>query len=484
MLLQERHMHGSEPKPLSMTSAQIEILTGILVESDALPKGLASDFGAESTPLIAPLLDAIDTVVFVADPSGTLRYVNAAWSRLTGYSLQETRTLAQLDYLHPQNRERWLRFLEGRGRNPRQTAAVVLRFLTKSGEKIHLEAQAQAVVANERCMGFVGTLSDVGSRVRAEELKEASHRTVETLINNLPGLVYRCRNNRQWTMEYMSKGCAALTGYPPEAIVNNERLTYADLIVPEDQEQVWDNVQIALRENRPFELMYRIRTAQGEEKWVLERGRGNFSTSGELLGLEGFITDVTHEKHEQLRMWSDSLRDPSSRLPTPPLFLDRIEMALRRTKFGSLAAVAVLVVHLDQFAKWRETFGADFMNRALLDIGRRIETALGPVDSVCLWQQSEFAVLHECADVDTDIAAVGARIQQALRSPIAGESQEMFVTVSIGGLTSTTGDERVEDMISAASTAAARARNSGIGRVEIIPNSAGQNRRRRARSKK
>lgn len=468
-----------------MATAQIESLTEILVESDELAKSLVSDFGPASTPLIAPLLDAIETVVFVADPNGVLRYVNAAWSRLTGYSLQETRTLVQPTYLHPQNRESWLSFLEARKRDPRRTAAVVLRFLTKSGENIHLEARAQAVVdANGRCMGFVGTLSDVGSRVQAEELKEASHRTVETLINNLPGLVYRCRNNRQWTMEYMSKGCEPLTGYPPEALLNNERLTFADLIVPEDREQVWDNVQIALRENRPFELMYRIRAAQGQEKWVLERGRGNFSTSGELLGLEGFITDVTREKHEQLRLRSDSLRDPANGLPTPPLFLDRLEMALRRTKFRSLGAVAVLVVHLDQFAKWRETLGADFRERALLHVGRRIKPMLSPVDSLCLWHDNEFAILHECTDADTDATAIGAKIQTELRAPVVDGTHEVFLTVSIGVSISATGDEQAEHMISVASTAATRARNTGIGRVEVVDMAAGQKRRRRGPAKK
>jgi diguanylate cyclase (GGDEF)-like protein/PAS domain S-box-containing protein len=457
-----------------MATAQIEILTGILVDGDELAKGVARAFGAGSTPFVAPLLDAIDTVVFVADQHGTLRYVNAAWSRLTGYSLQETRTLAQLDYLHPQNLDRWLRFLDARKRNPAGTGAVVLRFLTKSGEKIHLEAQAQAVVANDRCMGFVGTLSDVGSRVRAEELKEASHRTVETLINNLPGLVYRCRNNRQWTMEYMSRGCVALTGYPPEALINNERLTFGDLIVPEDREQVWDNVQIALREHRPFELMYRIRTAQGQEKWVLERGRGNFSTSGELLGLEGFITDVTREKREQLRLRNDSLRNPETRLPTPALFLDRVEMALRRTKFGSLSVFAVLIVHLDQFAKWRETLGADLRDRLLRDIADRMDGALSPVDSLCQWHDNEFAVLHECAGVD-EVLDIGANIQRELRVSFIDGDREVFLTVSIGASINATGNEKAEEMISVASTAARRARSTGIGRIEVVDMRSSQN---------
>ena len=410
--------------------------------------------------------------------------MNAAWTRLTGFSLQETRTLGQSAYLHPQDQERWLRFLDARKRDPQRTAALVLRFLTSSGKTIHLEAGAQAVVAdNGRCMGFVGTLSDVGSRVQAEGLKEASHRTLETLINNLPGLVYRCRNNRQWTMEYMSKGCEVLTGYPPEALINSERLTYADLIVPEDQEQVWQNVQASVHENRPFELMYRIRTARGEEKWVLERGRGNFSTSGQLLGVEGFITDITQERHEQLRLRSDSLFDPVTRLPTSTLFLDRLEMALRRRKFRSLDAFAVLIVHLDQFAKWGEALGADLRDRALVDVGKRIELVLDPVDSVCLWSDNEFAILHECAAADTDAASIAAKIQQALRAPVVDDDNEIFLTTSMGAAVGLTGEELAEDVVCFASTAAARARNAGIGRVEIADMTTGLKRPRGAPAK-
>jgi len=457
-----------------MTSAQIEHLTEILVESDELLTGLSSDLGRASTPLIAPLLDAIDTVVFVTDSNGTLRYVNAAWARLTGFSLEDTRSLGQSDYLHPRDQERWLRFLDARKRDPKRTAALVIRFLTSVGETIHLEAGAQAVVTGSgRCMGFVGTLSDVGSRVQAEGLKEAGHRTLETLINNLPGLVYRCRNNRQWTMEYMSGGCEVLTGYPPEALINSERLTYADLIVREDQEQVWQSVQASVRENRPFELMYRIRTARGEEKWVLERGRGNFSTSGELLGVEGFITDITRERREELRLRSDSLLDPVTHLPTTALFLDRLEMALSRKRFQSRDTLTVLIIHLDQFAKWNETLGADCREWALMDVGKRIESVLAPVDTLCLWTRNEFAILHEDAEAETNAAAIGAEVQQALRAPVVDGDNKIFLTTSVGVVVGLTGDETAEKVVSFASTVAARARNLGIGRIEVADMAAG-----------
>ena len=152
--------------------------------------------------------------------------------------------------------------------------------------------RVHALVAGSGRPGYVGTLADVTQRMQADDLRQANHRTLETLIHHLPGMVYRCRNNQDWTMEFVSQGAIALTGYQPEDLINNRRLPYADLIVDADRQQVWDAVQASLAERRPFELTYRIRTAHGTEKWVLERGQGNFASSGELLGLEGFITEL------------------------------------------------------------------------------------------------------------------------------------------------------------------------------------------------
>ncbi|MDO8705056.1 MAG: EAL domain-containing protein [Sulfuricaulis sp.] len=131
-----------------------------------------------------------------------------------------------------------------------------------------------------------------------EELGE-SHRTLSTLLGNLPGMAYRCRNDKDWTMEFVSDGCLDLTGYSPEDIVVHRRISYGQLIHLEDQESVWNDVQTALRENRPFQLVYRIATAKDEIKWVWEQGRGVFSPDGELLALEGFITDITERRRAE-----------------------------------------------------------------------------------------------------------------------------------------------------------------------------------------
>jgi len=450
-------------------TAHIETLTQFLVKEGEFPTAAESGPRAASMPLLASLLDAIDTVVFVADPNGTLCFVNAAWSRLTGFSPKETRSLLRSAYLHPQDQTRWLDFLEERRAEPDAAGSregVVLRFLTSSGETVHLEAGAQAVVAeNDRCIGFVGTLTDVGTRVRAESMRAASHRTVETLINNLPGFVYRCRNNRQWSMEYMSKGCERLTGYPTEALVNSQQLTYADLIVPEDREQVWNGVQISLCQNVPFELEYRIRTAEGVEKWVHEYGRGNFSISGELLGVEGFVTDLARQRRGTSPHEEPS--EPGSRLPARAVFLDRVEMALRRKRAGLAAPASLAVVRLAGMPKDAAEQGVS-TSRSRDNIAGRIDHVLGAADSFCAWGDGGFAVLHEAASADEDAADLAARIKRQFDAPIIHDAREIYLIPSIGILTHMTGNEHAKDIVTLAAKAARDASNVGGVNLAVI----------------
>jgi PAS domain S-box-containing protein len=112
-----------------------------------------------------------------------------------------------------------------------------------------------------------------------------------------------------WSMEFVSEGCLRLTGYRALDLVANRLVAYGDLIHPDDRQAVWDQVQQAIRERRPFQLEYRIRTAQGVEKWVWEQGTGVSGAEGQLQALEGFITDTTAEKRAEaeLRQARDEL---------------------------------------------------------------------------------------------------------------------------------------------------------------------------------
>jgi len=180
--------------------------------------------------------------------------------------------------------------------------------------------QIRGKIAGIVCLGKVGTirywtaedqnfarsLADLVSlAMEARERKQTelalaeSQRSLATLMSNIPGIAYRCLNDSDWTMLFISEGCYDLTGYSVEAFTQQKILTYNQLIHPDDQEAVFEQVQTALDHHRSYQLTYRIITATGQLKWVGEQGQGIFAPDGTLLYLEGLITDITAQKQTE-----------------------------------------------------------------------------------------------------------------------------------------------------------------------------------------
>ena len=132
-----------------------------------------------------------------------------------------------------------------------------------------------------------------------EAILRDKERSISTLMGNLPGMAYRCKNDKNRTMTFVSDGCIKLTGFKPHDLVAENVTTYMKLIHADDQDMVLDKIHSALDKKRPFQITYRIHTASDEEKWVLEKGIGIFSPDVGLEGLEGFISDITDRKRAE-----------------------------------------------------------------------------------------------------------------------------------------------------------------------------------------
>ncbi|MDC0674601.1 PAS domain-containing hybrid sensor histidine kinase/response regulator [Nannocystis radixulma] len=126
------------------------------------------------------------------------------------------------------------------------------------------------------------------------------------LLDSLPGMVYRCRADRAWTLDYVSAGALELTGFRPDELLASERRAYAELIVPMDRRAVEAAVESAVAAGQSFTLEYRIRDRAGRTKQVWERGR-LIRGEGKSAVLEGFITDISplrraeHDVRERLK---------------------------------------------------------------------------------------------------------------------------------------------------------------------------------------
>lgn len=133
---------------------------------------------------------------------------------------------------------------------------------------------------------------------RNNEAPEPAH---SALFRSIPGMLYRCLNQPGWPLEVASDGCFELCGYT-RAELENGTVSWADIIVAEDREQVWTDIQSAVANNVPYEFEYRITTRSGAQRWVWERGQGNVSAADGILRLEGLVTDITSRKATELAL--------------------------------------------------------------------------------------------------------------------------------------------------------------------------------------
>jgi PAS domain S-box-containing protein len=115
------------------------------------------------------------------------------------------------------------------------------------------------------------------------------------LMRHIPGVVYRCRNDKAWTMLYLSEACLALTGYSSADLLDNKRLTYFSIIHPDDCAAVEQSVQAAVQVGKDFRCTYRILCKNGSTKWVREIGEAVKGDGDEKSVLQGYIVDVTKE---------------------------------------------------------------------------------------------------------------------------------------------------------------------------------------------
>lgn len=141
------------------------------------------------------------------------------------------------------------------------------------------------------------TLEELDRKNRQVNRKlEKSRRRFSLLLSNMPGMAYKCVLDDHWMMLFVSRGAFELTGYRAASFVKNREIDYLSIINVDDREMVKKEVTEAFMQKRSFKISYRIKCADGLEKWVWEQGRFSGNLYRGLPIIEGFITDVSETK--------------------------------------------------------------------------------------------------------------------------------------------------------------------------------------------
>lgn len=248
------------------------------------------------------IIDKLEQIVFQLDTERNIIFLNPAWEHSLEFKIKDSLNKTISSYAHPEDKL----MVESRldsvayGRKPGFTIDLRLISLQGSSKWFRLRAKSSSNLVGERA-SIIGTITDIQDIKDTEALNAANRRAANALLSHIPGMVYRCRHDKTWTFEFISEGCIDVTGYDSLELLHDENLTYNLIIHPSDRHAVWESINQQVIKDEKFNIIYRIITRRGDIKFVQEHGRGIFSSTGELLALEGFITEIP-EKHHNVTM--------------------------------------------------------------------------------------------------------------------------------------------------------------------------------------
>lgn len=254
------------------------------------------------------LFDEFPTPIWRAGIDAKSDYFNRAWLDFTGRTLEQELDERWTEGVHPEDLDGCLTtYLEVF--KTRQPFEMTYRLRTSDGEHrwiIDFGRPFHDLEGN--FAGYVGACFDIHEQKRAEAELRESAQSYATLVKNINGAVYRRRNDLDRTVEFISEGCLEMTGYRPDEIVGNRVTSLGAIIHPGDAPTVWEKCQANLAARQTCSTEYRIIHRNGEVRWVWDQAQGLHSASGDLLVIEGLITDITERKQAEEKLLSSETR--------------------------------------------------------------------------------------------------------------------------------------------------------------------------------
>jgi diguanylate cyclase (GGDEF)-like protein len=164
----------------------------------------------------------------------------------------------------------------------------------------------------------------------------------------------------------------------------------------------------------------------------------------------------------------DAFHDALTALPNRALFLDRVEHALQSARRAGNSAFVVVSLDLNRFKVVNDSLGQTLGDQLLVAISHRLKGCLRLRDTVARLGSDEFSALLTGIDGPEDAVRIAERIKNELMEPFRANSQEIFVTASIGVAISRPEYSRSDDLLSEADAALYRAKSQGRARYEIL----------------
>ena len=400
------------------------------------------------------LLSTFPAAIFETDRSGNCIHVNERWSELTGFSKTEAQGAGWLAAVHPDDRAQMHTASLQNGQQPLATEHFRIRTQAGTVRQVCSEAVIELDEHGDS-NGILWTIADVTERQEEKEALELA----ELIVEQSPVILYRAQAGPTFPITYVSKNVTRF-GYSVADILSG-RVRYPDYIYEKDRATVVDTLRRAAQDRgNPVELDYRINAADRSIHWVHDRTAPVHDKTGQLVGFQGTLSDITESKNQEAHIAGLLAHDPLTGLRNRTSFSQDVADAnaeLSRSGTG----FAVHLLGIDHFKDVNDTLGHLAGDDVLRVIARRLREATRANDVLARIGGDEFAVLQKRLNEPSTSGMMATRLLREIAKPLLINGRELRVTASIGIVVC---EHRAQDpgtILSDADTALNRAKDQG-----------------------
>lgn len=371
--------------------------------------------------------------------------VNRMFRQIVGRTDAELRGLGWLDVTHPDDQPVFLDRHERLNGGGIDEFSQAMRYLRPDGSVVWVNAKTVRMRTGEAEEYSLVLVEDITARRSAENALLESERSKTVLLSHLPGLAYRCRYDPDWTMEFVSEGCKALTGYDADSLLGNRDISFNSLIAPEYRRFLWDEWERILPRHENFRNEYEIITRDGLRKWVLELGQGIYEGDS-VIALEGIVIDITSQKDNEARILYMSEHDSMTGLVNRSYY-ERIrgEMDVPET-----LPLSVAVCDIDGLHLVNDVFGVQEGDRLIVESARLIEGCARPRDVLIRTGGDEFTLIMPSTDA-AEADQMNLRIKEAVAAFNSRDASTAYgLSLSVGCATRTSLSVRFTEVVRSA----------------------------------
>lgn len=310
------------------------------------------------------------------------------------------------------------------------------------------ERTRELSVANDKLSGEIQLRRDT------EELLRASESKYRTIFENTGTAILIC--DEQGRVSLANSQLSSITGYSLEELMSGDNWT---CMLEDSQKKrvikwIYEN-HSSVSNPRSFEAVLKCRGGQKKSMYI------TLASFQDQKATMVSLVDITELKKAEQRLFHQAFHDHLTDLPNRSLFMELLNLALRRSRRRPDYLFSVLYLDIDRFKYINDSLGHLFGDRLLIKFAETIKTCLRDSDTVARMGGDEFAVILDDVNELDYTSTVVDRITTTLKQPLNINGHEVYSNVSMGIVTDCRSYENPEDIIRDADAAMYEAKNAG-----------------------